>query len=262
MDLGIAGKVAIVTGASEGLGYATAKLLLEEGARVAICSRRPDAIEAAAAELRAATGGEVIGVAADMSSLEDVRRFVAAVDSHFGRIDILVNNAGASIFASFFDIPDESWMKDITLKLIGYVRMCREVIPVMKRNGGGRIVNVAGNAGKQPLTYHMPGAAANAGILNLTKSLSEQVAADGVIINAVSPGPIETARMRKNFERLALDWSCSLDEARRRYSKDLPLAYIPGPDEIANTIVFLCSAKAAYITGASLTIDGGITKGI
>ena len=262
MDLGLNGKVAIVTGASEGLGYATARLLLEEGARLAICSRRPDAIGAAAERLRMETGGEVIGVAADMSSLDDIVRFVAEVDRHFGRIDILVNNAGASIFAGFFDIPDESWMKDINTKLIGYVRMCREVIPVMKRNGGGRIVNVAGNAGKQPLVYHMPGAAANAGILNMTKSLSEQVAKDGVIVNAVSPGPIETARMRKNFDRLMIDWNCTLDEARRRYAENLPLAYIPGPEEIAQSIVFLASAKAAYITGVSLTIDGGITKGI
>lgn len=262
MDLGLQGKVAIVTGASEGLGYSTAKLLLEEGASVAICSRRPNAIESSAAQLRADTGGEVIGIAADMSSLDDIVGFVAEVDRHFGRIDILVNNAGASIFAGFFDIPDEAWMADITLKLIGYVRMCREVIPVMKRNGGGRIVNVAGNAGKQPLVYHMPGAAANAGILNMTKSLSEQVAKDGVIINAVAPGPIETARMRKNFDRLMIDWDCTLEEARTRFAKDLPLAYIPGPDEVAQSIVFLCSAKAAYITGASLTIDGGITKGI
>ena len=260
MDLGLQGKIAIVTGASEGLGYSTAKLLLEEGAKVAICSRRPDAIEAAAAQLRADTGGEVLAVAADMSSLDDIVRFVGEVDRHFGRIDILVNNAGASIFAGFFDIPDESWMADINLKLNGYVRMCREVIPVMKRTGGGRIVNVAGNAGKQPLVFHMPGAAANAGILNMTKSLSEQVAKDGVIINAVCPGPIETARMRKNFDRLMIDWDCTLEEARRRYSKDLPLAYIPGPYEVAQSVVFLASAKAAYITGTSLTIDCGITK--
>jgi NAD(P)-dependent dehydrogenase (short-subunit alcohol dehydrogenase family) len=130
---------------------------------------------------------------------------VTEVVDHFGRIDILINNAGASIFATFFDIPDANWTTDITTKLIGYVRMCREVIPIMRRTGGGRIVNVAGNAGKQPLTYHMPGAAANAGILNFTKSLSEQVAADGIVINAVAPGPIETGRMHKTFVRLAQD---------------------------------------------------------
>lgn len=261
MDLGLTGKVAIVTGASEGLGYSVARQLLEEGARVAICSRRPDAIADAATTLGRETGGEVVGIAADMSNLEDIRRFVAEVDRRFGRIDRLVNNAGASIFASFFDIPDENWTNDITLKLIGYVRMCREVIPVMRRGGGGRIVNVAGNAGKQPLTYHMPGAAANAGILNMTKSLSEQVAPE-IIVNAVAPGPIETARMHKTFVRLATEWDCSLDEARKRYSADLPLKYIPGPDEIAHSILFLLSDKAGYITGTNLTIDGGITKGI
>ena len=262
MDLGLQDKVAIVTGASEGLGYSVAKLLLSEGAQVAICSRRPDAIATAAAQLREDTRGEVVGIAADMSSLADIQRFVGEVDARFGRIDLLVNNAGASIFAGFFDIPDENWMADINLKLIGYVRMCREAIPVMKRGGGGRIVNVAGNAGKQPLIYHMPGAAANAGILNMTKSLSEQVARDGIIINAVCPGPIETARMRKTFERLSRDWGVSMDEARTRYGDELPLGYIPGPDEIANTIVWLCSPKAAYMTGASVTLDGGITKGI
>jgi NAD(P)-dependent dehydrogenase (short-subunit alcohol dehydrogenase family) len=197
-----------------------------------------------------------------MSSLDDIRSFVHSVDVHFGQIDILVNNAGSSLFASFFDIPDERWMSDIQTKFLGYVRMCRETIPVMRRGGGGRIVNVAGNAGKQPLTYHMPGAAANAGILNFTKSLSEQVAKDGIIVNAVSPGPIETARMRKTFERLSFEWSVPLDEARLRYSKDLLLGYIPSPEEIANTIVYLASPRAAYIAGTSITIDGGITKGI
>jgi NAD(P)-dependent dehydrogenase (short-subunit alcohol dehydrogenase family) len=140
--------------------------------------------------------------------------------------------------------------------------MCREVIPIMRRGGGGRIINVAGNAGRQPLTYHMPGAAANAGILNFTKSLSEQVARDGIIINAVCPGPVETARMQKTFDRLAVDWSVSIEEARRRYTQNLPLGYIPTPEEIASTIVFLASPRAAYITGTSVTIDGGVTKGI
>lgn len=262
MDLGLTGRVAIVTGASEGLGLATARLLLQEGASVAICSRRREAIADAARQLIAETGGNVIGFAADMSKLADIQQFVHQVVEHFGRIDILVNNAGSSIFATFFDIPDENWTTDITTKLIGYVRMCREVIPVMRQTGGGRIVNVAGNAGKQPLTYHMPGAAANAGILNFTKSLSEQVAADGVVINAVAPGPIETGRMLKTFVRLAHDSGSTLDEARLEYAKDLPLRYIPGPDEIANTIVYLASPRAAYMTGTCITIDGGITKGI
>lgn len=262
MDLGLRGKVAIVTGGSEGIGYATARLLSEEGASVAMCSRREEAIGSAAAKLAAETGGRIAGYRADMSSLDDIRAFVAAVDRDFGRIDILVNSAGASIFATFFDIPDERWMTDIQTKLIGYVRMCREVIPIMRRGGGGRIVNVAGNAGRQPLTYHMPGAAANAGILNFTKSLSEQVARDGIIINAVCPGPVETARMQKTFDRLAVDWSVSIEEARRRYTENLLLGYIPTPDEIASTIVFLASPRAAYITGTSVTPDGGVTKGI
>ena len=130
----------------------------------------------------------------------------------------------------------------------------------MKRAGGGRIVNVAGSAGKQPLIYHMPRAAANAGILSMTKSLSGQVARDGINIDTANPGPIETARMRKTFERLSRDWGVSIDESRRRYGEDLPLGNIPGPDGIANTVVYLCSPKAAYRHVGDAR--RGITKGI
>jgi len=262
MDLGIEGKRALVTGASEGIGLATARLLAAEGANVALTARREDVLAAEARAIAAEHGVTAVPAPGDLGSLAGCERAVRAALDGLGGLDILVNNAGASIFATFEDVPDERWLADIELKLVGYVRMTRLALPALREAGGGRIVNVAGNAGKQPLAYHMPGGAANAGVLNFTKSLSLQVGADGIMVNAVCPGPVRTTRYAKMLTRLATEWGVGEDEAEARYVKDLPLPWVPEPEEIASVIVFLASPRAAYMSGTSLTVDGGITRGI
>lgn len=262
MDLQIAGKRALVTGASEGIGLATAELLAQESCHVALCARREEVLVRESERIASAHGVTAVPVAADLSSLAGCRAAMTATVAGLGGLDILINNAGASVFATFEDIPDERWVSDVELKLVGYARMTRLALEPFRAAGGGRVVNVAGNAGKQPLTYHMPGGAANAGVLNLTKSVSLQTGREHIYVNAVCPGPVRTARYDKMIARLAHDWGVSPQDAEARYLDELPLPYVPTAAEVAATIVFLASRRAAYVNGASVTVDGGITRGI
>ncbi|MGH3756352.1 SDR family NAD(P)-dependent oxidoreductase [Actinophytocola sp.] len=262
MDLQLAGKRAVVTGASEGIGLATARVLAGEGAHVALVSRRADVLEREAKTIAAEYGVRAIAAPADLGDLAGCRHAMDTALAGLGGLDILVNNAGASVFATFEDIPDERWVADLELKLVGYARMTRLALAPLREAGGGRVVNVAGNAGKQPLTYHMPGGAANVGVLNLTKSVSMQVGPEGIFVNAVCPGPVRTTRYDKMIDRLAVDWGLTHEQAEARYVADLPLPYVPEPEEVAATIVFLASPRSAYVNGTAVTVDGGITRGI
>jgi NAD(P)-dependent dehydrogenase (short-subunit alcohol dehydrogenase family) len=262
MNLELDGRKALVTGASEGIGKAVVELLAEEGCDVAFCSRRQGVLDELAAEVGGSSGRKMVPVAADVSKLDEIENFVAVAARELGGIDIVVNNAGASIFAELFDIPDERWLADIELKLLSYVRTSRAAIPHLRKQGGGRIVNVGGNAGRQPLPYHLPGGASNAGVLNFTRAMGEYLAKDGINVIACAPGPVKTARLEKQFAANAKTWGVSIEEAEKRFVEDLPLGYIPTAEEVAGIVVFLASPRAAYITGTTLTVDGGITKGI
>lgn len=262
MNLELNGKKALVTGASEGIGRAVVDLLAEEGCDVAFCSRRQAALDEIATEVGKRTGRKLVPLAADVSKLEDIERFVADGAEQLGGIDILINNAGASIFGELFDIPDERWLADIELKLMSYVRATRSVVPHMRERGGGRVVNVGGNAGRQPLPYHLPGGASNAGVLNFTRAMGEYLAKDRINVIACAPGPVKTARFEKQLAANAKKWGVGVKEAEARFVADLPLGYVPTAKEVAGVVVFLSSPRAAYITGTTLTVDGGITKGI
>jgi 3-oxoacyl-[acyl-carrier protein] reductase len=261
MDLELTGKRALVTGASEGIGRAVVESLAAEGCDVAFCSRRQDVLDAVAAEVAARTGRRLFPLRADLSQPSDIEDFVNGAADRLGGVDVLVNNAGASIFAEFDDVPDERWLADIELKLVGYVRTIRAALPYLRRQGG-RIVNVAGNAGRQPLPYHLPGGSANAGILNLTVSLGQYLAPDGVRVLCCAMGPVRTARFVKQIRANAKRWGVGDEEAERRFTDELPLKYVPSPDEIARVIVFLASPASGYMTGTTVTVDGGITRGI
>jgi len=261
MNLGLEGKRALVTGASEGIGRAVVLELAREGCDVAFCSRRPEPLEELAEAVGAETGRKAVPLTADMSSLEQIEAFVEAAVAALGGVDIVVNNAGSSIFAPFFEIPDERWVQDITVKLLGYVRVARAAIPHMPPEGG-RLINVAGNAGKQPLPYHLPGGASNAGVINFTVALAQQVAARGIHVIAVAPGPVRTARFEKQLDQIAVQLGVDREEAERRFTDDLPLKRVPSAEEMAGLIAFLASERAAYMTGTTVTPDGGITRGI
>ena len=240
MDLELTGKRALVTGASEGIGRAVVEALAAEGCDVAFCARRQGPLDELARSVAERTGRRTVPVSADMSKREDIERFVATAADQLGGVDILVNNAGASIFAEFEDIPDDRWLADIELKLVGYVRTIRAALPHLRRQRG-RIVNIGGNAGRQPLPYHLPGGSANAAILNLTVALGQHLAGDGVRILTCAMGPVRTARFVKQIHANAVRWGIGDEEAEKRFTDELPLGYVPTPEELADVIVFLAS---------------------
>ncbi len=263
MDLGLAGKVAVVTGASKGIGYHCAETLLREGAKVAICAREQGRLDQAVERLEEATGGEVLGVRADMGNREDAKRLMATAFERLGAIHILVNCAGSSPGGLLEDLTEEQWFGSLNLKFMGYVRAMTEAIPYLRRNGGwGRIVNVVGNDGVKPSYWEMTAGAANAADLNVTLSMAEQYGREGITVNAVNPGPVGTDRWDTLEKAFARDKGVSQQEAHDLAVRSIPLGRICTPQEVADVVVFLASERASFVNGGLLTIDGAQRKGI
>jgi 3-oxoacyl-[acyl-carrier protein] reductase len=236
--------------------------LAAEGARVMICSRDARMLERVAGEIREATGREVLVSAADLSELPLVTRVAADAVARLGRLDILVNNAGAIKGGDFLSTPDEEWLRGWSLKLLGYIRMAREVLPHMQRSGGGRIINVVGAAARNPSPTYMMGGTANAALINFTKALADLGAGSNVLVTAVSPGPVKTER----WDDLARQQAAAAGQDVASYVKDqnakMPLGRIALPEEVADLVCFLASARAAFLTGITITVDGGATRGV
>ena len=262
MDLELSGKVAVLTGASKGIGYASAQALAREGARVAICARTAETLEVAADRLREDSGGEVLPVTADMGKREDARRFLQAVYDHFGRLDILINCAGSSPGGLLLDITEEQWFASMNLKFLGYVRAMTEVIPYMLEGGGGRIVNVIGNDGNKPSYWELTPGAANAAGINVSQALAEQYAPHGILINVVNPGPVATDRWDGLEKQMAKDRDISQEAAHRLAERSIPIGRICRPEEVADLICFLASGRNTFMAGAVVNIDGAQRKAI
>ncbi len=262
MDLGLKGKVALVTGGSKGIGKAVAHGLAEEGVKVAICARNQGELDTAAATIAKATGGEVFGVAGDLTREADVQKIVAATVDRFKRIDILVNNAGAAPGGLLLDVTEEMWQTALQLKFIGYVRCMKAVIPHMLRQGGGRIVNIVGNDGVKPIGIELTPSAANAADLAVTVALAEQYGKDNICINAINPGPVATERWDFLIGGIAKARQISVDEAQKRAERSIPLGRICTPEEVADVAVFVASDRASFMNGAVITLDGGQRKAL
>ncbi len=262
MELGIKGKTVLVTGGSKGIGRATARAMAAEGARVMICSRSAPALEAAAGAIRSETGQVVETVAADLSRLDGVESAAAAALQRFGRLDILVNNAGAIKGGDFFAIPDEEWMTGWSLKLLGYVRMARTILPQMRAQGGGRIVNVVGMAARNPATSYMMGGAANAALINFTKALADLGAPSNILVTAVSPGPVKTDRWDSLQRQQAAAAGKDIEAFVKEQNRGFPLGRIALPEEVADLVCFLASDRASFLTGIAITVDGGMSRGV
>ena len=256
MELGISGKVAVVTGGSQGIGKAIATQLAAEGVRTVIAARKVENLKRAAAEIASATKGEVLPVQADVANLDAVKKLVAGAVSTFGGVDILVNNAAGSGSGALSELTDEDWLRHLDVKLIGYVRCAREVIPHMKQKNWGRIVNIGGEAARGNGGY--ASGAANSAVVNFSKKLSDEVAAYGITVNAIHPGTTRTQRR----EHAAARKGVTLDELVREQIKRIPIGRLIEPEEIAYTVLYLVSAKAAAVTGQVLGVDGGSTRGI
>jgi len=255
MELGLRGKVALITGGSEGIGRATALRLAQEGARVAIAARRPDVLEAAATAIRNASGGDVLAIPTDVSQSEEIRRFVETTAERFGRIDVLVNNAGRSFARSFEEVSDADWQDDLDLKFMAAVRAARLVVPHMRRVGGGRIVSVVMIGGKQPGARSVPTSVSRAAGIALVKALSKDLAPDRITVNAVCVGMIKSAQHERTWKREGAP--ISLDQWYAERGKSIPLGRVGEAEEVANLIAFLASDCAAYITGTAINVDGG-----
>lgn len=252
MDLGLKNKVVVLTGGSAGIGRATARLFGEEGAKIVIVSRTQENLDKVAQEVWQRTGAEIEPMACDVRDPVAIDHLMAASAERFGGIDIVVNNAGAALPKAYEQATDKDWHEALGYKLLGYVHTAVKSLPYLRKRGGGRIINVTGTAGKEPNPWTTSTGIINAGLGNFTKTLSNQVAKDNILVNAVSPGPIDTGR----WNRISSDQRQAADTMVRL----VPLQRLGRPEEVAAAIVFLCSAQASYITGASLTVDGGRTN--
>ncbi len=262
MDLGLSGRAALVTGGSKGIGHAVAEALAREGARVAIVARDRATLETAAAEIGARTGAAVRAVPADLSDPSAISRVVEATRDALGRIDILVNNAGAIRAGDFLTTPDEQWIEDWSLKPLGYIRMARAVFPLMRAQGGGRIINVAGAAARNPSPTYLAGGAANAALVNFTKGLADLGAHSNILVMAVSPAATRTERWDALLARQAEATGTTVEHLRGQSEGAYPLGRIGLPEEVADLVCFLASDRAAFLTGICITIDGGSTRGV
>jgi 3-oxoacyl-[acyl-carrier protein] reductase len=262
MDLGIKDKIAIVTGSSQGLGFATAHALAGEGARVVICSRNKTAIEQAAHEINKNTGGTVLPVVADISVPDDIRNVVDVAVNNFGTIHILVNNTGGPPVAAFEDITDDTWTKGFNLVLMSMIRFIRFVLPYMKNQTWGRVVTISSIAAKQPIDDLIISSTLRPGIHTLNRILTNKYASNNILFNAVAPGFILTGRLREIFQSRAEKNNSSFEEQTRTVSNNIPIERMGDPKELASAIAFLVSEKASYIGGTTLSVDGGLSKGV
>ena len=255
MNLGLKGKVALVTGASEGIGKAIARKLADEGVRVAICARTEATLKATAAEIAEATGMDVAPIPADLRSLAGCQGVVQRAAERLGGVDILVNNAGASAFGAFVDLPNDAFVDAINGKLLGYIRCAKAVIPHMRRRGGGTIVNITGTT-QQAVPLHTPGSACNAAIRMFSKELSMELGPLNIRVNSVAPGRIQTARADRLLEATASAQRTSPDVLLGQLVKTIPSGRVGTGADIADAVCFLVSDRASYINGAALVIDG------
>ena len=249
MDYGIEGRVALVAASSKGLGKACAMGLAREGAKVALCARNDDELQSAAQEIRSATGAEVFAQAADMTRPDDIEGLIGAARGHFGRIDILVTNAGGPPPGQFMDFSDDDWLAALNLNLLSTIRLIRGVMPQMQAQQWGRIVNITSVTVKQPFEALLLSNVARAGVVTLSKTLSNQLAKDNVLINTVCPGIILTDRVKQVTHNMAETQGISEDAALQAYVSPIPMGRAGQPAEFADLVVFLSSERCSYITG-------------
>lgn len=263
MDLGLGGKVAVISGGSVGIGLAVAHALAEEGAHLVLCARDEARVRERAREIETRHGVRAIAVAADVSKAADVERLVATTDDAFGGADILINNAGTGSNETIQEAPDEKWQYYWDLHTMAAVRLSRGLIPAMKRRGGGVILNNASICAKQPLGYEPIYNVTKAALMMFSKCLSNEVIKDNIRVNCINPGLVLTPDWQNTAKKLTAksggDWQGYLDDIAR---KNAPIGRFASAEELAKFFVFMCSPHASYCVGSTYYVDGGWLNGL
>jgi 3-oxoacyl-[acyl-carrier protein] reductase len=262
MDLGLAGKAALVTASSQGIGKACAMALAKDGADLMICARGEDALETTRVEIADATGRKVAALRADLTSKDDIDRLLASAVRELGRIDVLVTNAGGPPSGPFMDFDDAPWEGAFELNLMSVVRLNRGVVPIMREAGGGSIVNLTSVSVKEPLKGLVLSNAIRAAVVGLSKTLANELGPDGIRVNVVCPGFTATDRMTELIDARAKREDKSFDEVAAGYYASVPLGKFAEPADIARMVTFLASDAAKYVTGVTVQVDGGFVKGL
>jgi 3-oxoacyl-[acyl-carrier protein] reductase len=262
MDLGLAGKVGIVTASSRGIGRGAAEVLAAEGVRLTICARTEADVVAAAEQIRARRGAEVLALQADVTKADDIERIVRQTTDAYGTVNILVNNAGGPPAGTFDSLGDAAWQAAFELTMLSAVRMIRAVLPAMRRAGGGAIINVQSTSVKVPLDNLILSNAIRTGAIGLAKTLSFELAKDGIRVNNVLPGAIMTDRQREMLAHQSARSGKSVEEIRRLREAAIPLGRYGDPEDLGNMIAFLASERARYVTGVTVQVDGGMARSL
>lgn len=260
MDLGINGKVALVAAGSQGLGKASALSLAREGARVVICARTEETLHAAKSEIEAETGGKVLALPTDVTDAAAITALVNKVRGELGPVAILVNNAGGPPPGLFDSLTDADWERTFELTLMSAVRLTRAVLPDMRAAKWGRVVNISSNCVRQPIDPLFLSNSMRLAVLGWAKSLANEVAQDGILVNTVCPGWTRTERVTSLIATRARTENRTEAEIEAEITATVPLGRIGKPEELADTVAFLASERAGYISGTTVVVDGGTVK--
>lgn len=256
MDLGLKGKRALVLAASRGLGYACARGLAQEGCHLVICSRDEARIQAAADQIRTDTGARVEALVADVSNAAEAERLVGTAVSAYGGLEILVHNAGGPPAGGFSAVNEAQWKQAFDQNMMSFVRIVNAVVPAMKKAGYGRVLSIASSSIKQPIPNLVLSNAFRAGVWGIAKTLSQELGPQGILVNLIAPGRISTERIAELDQANATRTGKAIEDVRKASVASIPLGRLGDPEEFANLVVFLASAKASYISGQGIFVDG------
>jgi NAD(P)-dependent dehydrogenase (short-subunit alcohol dehydrogenase family) len=262
MDLQLAGKIAVITGGSVGIGLATAEGLAQEGVHVVLCARQEDLLQQQADEIRDKYGVRTLGVQTDVTNPDDIARLAQAVSDEFGGVDILFNNAGTGSNETIMEAPDDQWQYYWELHVMAAVRMSRALVPLMRQRGGGVILNNASICATQPLWYEPIYNVTKAALVMLSKNLAHELIPDNIRVNTLNAGLILTPDWKNTAAKLTAGTDQTPDDYLDQVVKDLdvPIKRFASPEELAHFIVFLCSPRASYSVGSTYYVDGGMLK--